>query len=264
MTVQQQVAAREAQLAQDILATYFSPTALQPSPELLPDSLESAERVQDRIVAGIGELGAWKLGASTPAVRQKNGFDRIFFGALPQAVVLDARERSVLEGARFTGVESEFGFRFGRDLPPRSEPYSAQEVLAAIAEVLPTLEVPGSRFTAIGVHGPFGLVADNGASGFLIHGSGQAQFDPAELLDTEVVLEIDGQIIARGTGSEIIDGPFGSLVQFVNLATGRGYTLRRNQLVATGSCTAYNLVPRGSQAKATFGRFGSVAVSFAN
>lgn len=252
----------ETELADRLARAYYAPSALDVSPALLPKSLENAERVQDKLIAQLGSISAWKLGASTPAVRKKNGFDRIFFGALPTQQVSVSPGKLVRTRVRFTGVESEFSFRLGRDLAPRAAQYSATEVREAVAAVVPSLEIPSTRFESIGVHGPFGLVADNGACGCLVLGQEQTDFEPDDLLDTPVTLSIDDSTISSGTGREIIGGPFNAFVDFVNLATSRGYTLKQGQHICTGSCTAYNVVPTGAIATARFGRFGVATVTF--
>jgi 2-keto-4-pentenoate hydratase len=51
-----------------------------------------------------------------------------------------------LAGNRMCVAEPEFAFRLGRRLAPRAQPYSVAEVLDAVDALLPSSEVPNSRF----------------------------------------------------------------------------------------------------------------------
>ena len=94
-----------------------------------------------------------------------------------------------LQAVAQAGVESEIAFRFGRDLDPRGAPWSAEEVRAAITGVHPAIEVPQTRFAALGQFGAFGLIADNGASGLGIVGEG----DDPDVVEGIVLMSRGGQ-----------------------------------------------------------------------
>ncbi|MFC0408200.1 2-keto-4-pentenoate hydratase [Roseomonas elaeocarpi] len=225
----------------------------------LPDSLAAAEAVQDAMVAQtIGRIGAWKLGATVKSVREGFGLPRGFFGVLPAERVLPSGAAPKAEDLPQAGVESEIAFRFGRDLDPRGAPWSAEDVRAAIVSVHPSIEVPQTRFAGLGVHGAFGLIADNGASGLGVVGEGVADWTPEELMELEASVAFDGVVAASGPGSLVEGGPFGATVAFVALANARGYTIEAGQYVMTGSCTGCLQPPRPGEVVASFGRFGTV------
>lgn len=63
------------------------------------------------------------------------------------------------------GVEAEIAFRFGRDLPPRLEPYGRAEILEAVAGAHVALELVDTRLADAQAAGPLWRLADN-----LLHG----------------------------------------------------------------------------------------------
>ncbi|GAV36068.1 2-oxopent-4-enoate hydratase [Roseomonas mucosa] len=246
-------------LAAKLIAAVRDRAVLAPQPAEIPASLAEAEAVQDAVVAGtIRKIGAWKLGATVKSVREGFGLERGFFGVLPAERVLPSGAEPPASDLPQAGVESEIAFRFGRDLDPRGAPWSAEEVRAAITGVHPAIEVPQTRFAALGQFGAFGLIADNGASGLGIVGEGVADWTPEELLDLRVSVSFDGAEAASGTGALVEGGPFGATVAFVALANARGYTIQTGQYVLTGSCTGCLQPPRPGLVRASFGRFGAV------
>jgi 2-keto-4-pentenoate hydratase len=67
-------------------------------------------------------------------------------------------------------AEAEFAFRMAVDLPPRREPYSVDEVLAAVATLHPTIEIPDSRYDDFTVVGAAQLIADNACAHYFALG----------------------------------------------------------------------------------------------
>src|SRR5579875_146102 len=101
---------------------------------LLPQSMEDAYAIQDRIAEAFGEIGGWKIGAPSPDATP-------LFAPMPRAWI--AASGSTLAGQRwrFRGLEAEIAFLVGQDLPPRAEPYSREEVLGAMASCHPAIEI---------------------------------------------------------------------------------------------------------------------------
>lgn len=234
---------------------------ITPSLVDLPSSLEEAEAIQDALIARLGPIGAWKLGATTAAVRELYALPRAFLGAIPAACLSEA---GTVRGPwrETVGVECEYAFRLSRNLPPGDEPVSAQDVASAIGSVHPALEIPASRFPKIGAYGGHALIADNGAVGWAVVGPGRPLESPQSILRAKVRLLVAGQKRAEGTAA-VIDGmPLDVIVDFVRLAHQRGYSIGAGQYVLAGSCTGYSTVALDTPVSATFEGLGSLDVVF--
>ncbi|MGQ9369017.1 fumarylacetoacetate hydrolase family protein [Azospirillum sp. ST 5-10] len=228
-------------------------TVVADLPEALaPRTLAEAERVQDALLAHPGTaVGAWKLGATNRPARDALGLDRQFMGAVAADRVLAAPARIAAAALRQTVIEGEIAFRFGRDLPPRPGGHDAAAVRAAVASAHAAIEVPASRFPALGAFGGCALVADHGAAGWLVVGPGGPLGDPADWDDRAVAMTVDGAPAAAGTAAAILGTPFGVLVEHVRQASARGITLRAGQYVATGNVAGVGALAPGGTAVVT-------------
>src|ERR1700748_1152408 len=100
---------------------------------LRPATLDEAYFVQDRLALAYGEIGGWKIGAPTAEATP-------MFAPMPLAWIA-SNDAKLLGRYRFRGLEAEIAFQMGKDLPPRDEPYSRDEVVAAIGGCHPAIEV---------------------------------------------------------------------------------------------------------------------------
>lgn len=119
----------------------------QPGPRLpkrcRPADFETALRIQATVTALLSErIGAWKCGTPAP--------DKIVLAPIHLST-MQHRSPCVAWGRNGQGhtqvkVEPELAFVLGRDLPPRSEPYTRADVDGAIASTHLALELIDNRF----------------------------------------------------------------------------------------------------------------------
>src|SRR5690606_6700324 len=107
---------------------------------------------------------------------------------------------ATLRGSQFhmRGMEGEFAFRLGSDLPPRAQPYSREEVAAAVAAVHPTIEIVNTRYDDWLKVGAPSLVADNGAHGAFVLGPGTSDWRGLDLPNHPVTMSVDGKEVGAG------------------------------------------------------------------
>ncbi len=107
------------------------------------------------------ELHGWKVGATQPSVQAKNRLEKPFLGPIFKHQVY--RQTSDTDrinlsnsmiGQLMPQAECEFVFRFKRALAarqPNQEPYTREQVAECIGEVIPAMELVGSRIEDIGL-----------------------------------------------------------------------------------------------------------------
>jgi 2-keto-4-pentenoate hydratase/predicted N-acetyltransferase YhbS len=215
---------------------------------LVPDTLEDAYRVQDRLVGLLGaRVVGWKVSATSAGVQQQLGLSSPVSGRLLEGHVHPPGTHLQLD--RFVGHPSRAGtivFRLNADLA--EGPFNAPAVAGAVAEVSAGLEVLDSRFvdpTGVGV---LALVADNGLAGDLVVGAGRpvkGLWDPRDLAVSVVA---DGVTLAEGRASDALGGPLHVLAWLAGHLAAQRRPLRAGDLVATGSCTGLVALPVGSGA----------------
>lgn len=232
-------------------------------PDLAPGTLAEAYAIQDRLVeAWGGESVGWKLSCTSDVARRTLKADEPCRGRVMAGKV--DRSPATLDGGRYFMrlVEPEFGFRLGRDLPPSGAPFDAEAVVDAVDAMIPLIEIVDTAYrdwTAVGVPS---LVADNMLSGGLVLGEPAADWRREELASREVSLAINGEIVTRGSGGNVLGHPVNALLWLANHLSGMGMGLRAGEVVATGLATGLAYADAGDTAVADFGEFGRVTVAF--
>jgi 2-keto-4-pentenoate hydratase len=228
----------------------------------LPTSLAVAEQIEDAMIAKLGPIAAWKLGATHSSGLAKMGLPRFFLGALPAGRVAPAR-RVAGNWRDSVGVECEYAFRFTRDFAPGTTIDSAM-VKAGIGGVHAAFEIPESCYkVGLGGYGGLAGIADDGTAGWLVIGEEIEKGAPEGLVDRPVWLQLDDKVIVEGMAAGRIDRfPYDLLADFARVATSRGHTIRAGHYVVPGSCTGYVPVPLGAPVAADFAGRAKVEAVF--
>lgn len=161
------------------------------------------------------------------------------------------------------GVEAEFGFRLGRDLPARSTPYEREEVSAAVDAVVPLIEICDTRLSDWRTRRIEEITADNAFNGGVVVGTAFEAWRGLDLGSHRVTLSVDGALKGEGTGALVLGHPLIALTWLANDLSRRGEGLRAGDLVAAGTCTGLHFVSAGSTVEADFGAaLGKVTIHF--
>lgn len=229
-----------------------------------PATIGEAYRIQDRLIALLGEqIYGWKIGATSQKARDFVGINDGSLRAQMLAVNCYDHPANLKDHFFFMrALECEFAFTLKKDLPRGSAPYDEAAVLAAVESLHPAIEVSDSRYTDwTGVGGP-ALVADNCNDGAFVRGARAADWRETDLTQHEVTLHRNDEVVANGSGAEVITGPLGILVWLANELAEAGDGLRAGQVITTGSCTGVVVAEPGDRIRADFGTFGEVELTF--
>lgn len=157
-------------------------------------------------------------------------------------------------------AEAEFAFRMGRDLAPRAQPYSVDEVLDAVATLHPAIEVPDSRFDDFTIVGAPQLIADNACAHLFVLGPPA----PDAWRDIDLVehraIGTAGNLTREGRGANVLGDPRIALAWLVNELSGLDVTLKAGEVVTTGTCLVPLPIHPGVSVTADFGSLGIVSV----
>ncbi|RLK09874.1 2-keto-4-pentenoate hydratase [Micromonospora sp. M71_S20] len=222
----------------------------------LADAYAVQSELRELELADGAVLAGLKIGATSEAIQSMFGIDHPDFGYLTDRMVLD--DGADLDLGRFIApkVEGEIAFRFAADLTGPT--VTAQDVLAATAEVLPALEVLDSRIQDWRI-GLVDTVADNASSALAVLGAGVPP-DTTDLADARMELRSRHGVQA-GRGRAVMGHPAESVAFLVRILSGFGTGIRAGQLVLSGSwAAAVDLVP-GDTVRASFGALGQVALT---
>jgi 2-keto-4-pentenoate hydratase len=220
-----------------------------------PKTVDEAYYVQDLMLAALGPVGGWKVGAATPDATP-------LFAPMPAENFGANGECIAADGRRLRGVEAEIAFLMGKDLPPRSTPYTRGELLDAIASCHPAIELLESALLNPDAADRLTAIADLQSNGGFIHGEAVPNWQKFDFAGESAQLNVDGFV--RVTNGKNNAG--GDLLRVVlwlaNDAQQRTGGLLAGQWITTGSWTGKVMVDSGSTVLARFPNFGEVTVRF--
>jgi 2-keto-4-pentenoate hydratase len=235
----------------------------------LPEAIRPATRADGYAVQALLErrastpLFGWKIAATSQAGQSHIGVDGPLAGRLLREQARDTGAQLPLRGNRMRVAEPEFAFRLARDLPPRAQAYTAQEVLAAVDALHPAIEVPDSRYDDFARVGAAQLIADNAcAHDFVLGPATRADWRSRDLSEHAVTGSVSGKLHRDGKGANVLGDPRIALAWLANELSQLGITLGAGQVVTTGTCLIPLPVEPGDRVVADFGEFGAVEVRF--
>jgi 2-keto-4-pentenoate hydratase len=228
-----------------------------------PQTIDDGYRLQAELVGLTGvRIVGWKIGSTNKRAQELVGTTEPFAARLlapnfyHHPAMLDANAFFM------RALEAEFAFRLGIDLPPTDAPYSREQTLEVVDALHPSIEISDSRYNDWSAVGAPSLIADNGNDGGFVLGNAVRDWRDSDLSTHAVSLILNGEVVAQGSGANVLADPILALQWFLNDRARRGDYLYAGQVITTGSCT--NIVMAGSndQVRADFGGFGVVELAF--
>lgn len=227
-----------------------------------PSTKSEGYAIQDAFRALWGDrVVGWKIGATAKPVQEKFGTDEPFAGPFFAKNTLTSPGRTPATAYVHRAIESEFAFRFGSTIPPRTAPYTRQEILASIDAVVPAIEIVGPRFGDLLFGRAPTAIADCAVNAGFVVGTPVIQWREIDLITHPVRLHVDGRLAAEGTGAAVLGDPLVVLDWAVDHLCRRGIAIEAGQLISTGTTTGIVHLEPGQTAVADFGVLGQVAIT---
>jgi 2-keto-4-pentenoate hydratase len=235
-------------------------------------ALETSHRPRDRgeayaIQAALehysaGNLFGWKIAATSEAGQKHINVDGPMAGRILSETVLPDGGIASMAGNEMRVAEPEFAFRMATDLPPRSSPYSVQQVVDAVATLHPAIEIPDSRFADFVSAGAPQIIADNACAHLFVLGApANTKWRSLDLVEEKPAITLRGRQFT-GHGKNVLGDPRIALTWLANELSQLGVTLRAGQIVTTGTCHPPLPIQSGDVFEADFGLIGRVSVQF--
>lgn len=238
----------------------------QVSADLEPPDMAAGYAAQCELCAALckangGRAIGYKVALTSTTAETLVGYPAPVFGTMLSSMFWGNPAK--LEAERFTTriIETEFGFRIGRDVPPGQ--YTRAEITDYVAAVIPSIEIVDHRFAALDRMTAPVLAADNAIHGGWIKGEAVAEW-PLDELDThEVSLRINGVEELTGAGDRVLGHPLEVLAWLATELSIHGGSLSAGDYVTTGLATDGIYDARaGDNVVADFGALGQVTVDF--
>lgn len=232
------------ELARLLLHAHAHRQVLDVAPDTGPADVAQAYAVQQAVWRGLNGYvrpAAWKIGAPNRATEPTAA--AIFTKFLAQSPAAFAAG-----SFRKPGIEAEMAVCFGRDLPARTSPYAAEEILAAIAGVHVAMELVDTRLADPDAAGPLWRLADSLLNGGLVFGASIPNWRSLDFSRLTVRVLADGQCLAETQARPPLDDLFHCLPWW--LAQNGG--ARAGDMITTGAWNGMHAVPQAAEVGVEF------------
>ncbi|MGQ0484738.1 MAG: 2-keto-4-pentenoate hydratase [Hyphomicrobiales bacterium] len=232
----------------------------------LPDGCRPATRAGAyriaETLAGLSQqkVVGWKIAATSAAGQKHINVDGPLAGRLLQNRVLAAGATVRLGDNIMRVAEAEFAFSFGEDLPAELALYDRSEVLAAVAGLHLSLEIPDSRYRDYTAVGAAQLIADTACASWLVTApSAYAEWRSLDLVRHRVAAHVNGSLVASGSGEAVLGDPVIALTWLVNEVATYSGGIKAGDLVTTGTCLKPVTIAPGDEVRLDYGMLGTLS-----
>ncbi len=205
----------------------------------------------------------WKIAATSVAGQKHIGVTGPLAGRLLNGRRLKPGAHVSMQGNVMRVMEAEFAFHIGQDLLGGSHVLSQDEVMASVDALHLAIEIPNSRYTDFEHVGEASLIADFACAGHVVIGPEVTTAWRSKALPLhEVQVCRQGEVVAHGTGANVLGDPRLALTWLANELISNGMHLKQGDTVITGTCVVPVPVNEGDEMLADFGDLGQIGVRF--
>lgn len=230
---------------------------------LRPSTLDDAYAVQSRVVAGLlpdgGRVIGYKCACTSRVAQAALEVDRPLFGRLLSHTTSASGTTLPADGFVHRVIESEFGFRVGRDVEPVSGGHTIETIADFIDAVVPAIEIVDYRYESWTVGAPQ-VAADNAIHGWWVHGDPVTDWRGLDLAATVVEARRNGELVTSGCGANVLGHPLAVMAWLADELPRYGRRLEAGDVVTTGVTTDVFEATAGDTIVATLADVGDVTV----
>ena len=241
-----------------------------------PANRAEGYKIQSALFEATGESAlGWKIAATSLAGQQHIGVSGPLAGRLSASRCLADNSELSLEKNYMSVIEAEFAFLMGRDVGPElahtqangagasGTPLTMSQVMDCVSGLHVAIEVPNSRYVDFVGAGEAQLIADFACACHVVLGPrAPEQWRETDLSQHAVSVRRGDEIVATGTGANVLGDPRIGLTWLANELLSQGLQLKAGEIVMTGTCVVPVPVVAGDAMTADFGVFGQVRARF--
>ena len=202
-------------------------------------SVEEAYAIQqagiDQRVAEGDRVIGYKLGFTSAAKQAAMGIHEPIYGTLLSSMQRPSGQALPLAGLIHPKVEPEVAFVLRT--PLAGPAVTATDVLEATASLHPAIDVLDSRFQGF-TFSLADVIADNASGAAFVLGPPVAPLDEEALMASVASFFRNGQLVARGTGRDVMGNPAEAVAWLARQLSARGRGLAAGAVVLSGSLVA--------------------------
>jgi 2-keto-4-pentenoate hydratase len=221
-----------------------------------PNSVDEAYAIQEivtqRLEAGIF---AWKTSAPDP--------ESVPIAAPIYSNLVYKSGSEIPASELFViGIEGEIAFRIAKDLPLLEAPYSREDLLESIGDLLPVIEIVDTRMQdGFSQHKNL-MLADNQSNGGLVVGDGVSNWKSLDFANLQASVSVNGVVEYSGVDGNRAGDLFRLMAWAANHCAYRARPFKAGDIITTGTYTGILFVEPGAEVVVDFPGIGAVEVSF--
>jgi 2-keto-4-pentenoate hydratase len=251
-------------LAEMLLAAEKNRKPVSPLTESDPGiSVDDAYRIQLKVMEmkkSTGQVAVGKkIGLTSRAMQAMLGVDEPDYGHILDGMVVMEGEKIPAQDLIQPRVEGELAFVIKEDL--RGPGITLTDVIRCSEGVIPALEIIDSRIVDWKIKLP-DTVADNASSARIVLGGVLTPIWALDLRTVGMILEKNGEVVATAAGAAVLGHPAQAVAWLANKLAVYGISLRKGEVILSGSLTAAVPVAAGDFIRADFGLLGDVKIKF--
>jgi 2-keto-4-pentenoate hydratase len=251
-------------LAEMLLAAEKNRKPIPPLTQTDPGiTVDEAYRIQLRIMETKKSSGqvvvGKKIGLTSVAMQAMLGVKEPDYGHILNGMVVMEGEKVPAADLIQPRIEGELAFVLKEDL--KGPGVTMTEVLRCSEGVIPALEIIDSRVTDWKIKLP-DTVADNASSARIVLGGKITPVLGLDLRTVGMVLEKNGEVAATAAGAAVLGHPAQAVAWLADKLAAYGISLRKGEVILSGSLTGAIPVAAGDFIRADFGVLGDVKIKF--
>ena len=231
-----------------------------------PESAADAYAVQcelhERLVSDFGRQVGYKIGCTTRVMQGYLQIDEPCAGTLRAITVAQGTGEFRCADLHAPGVECEIAVRLGADLPMAGSAYRQEDVAAAVEEAMAAIEVVDNRYRDLWGMGAWSLAADDFVNAGAVLGPPVGPRVHGDLGAIAGTLSLDGRVVGRGHGRDILGHPMAALAWLANTLPAHGRSLKAGDVVLLGSVVQTAWLQGPCRVTVTFDTLGTADATF--
>ncbi len=231
-----------ARVARDLFDAFDAKQPFEPlAGAARPDSLEIAYRIQNSVydlmgtAGGLGSRGGHKIALTSKAIQQLVGLDKPIYGAMFASQIYSTGHAINLGDYVRLGLEFEVGVRLAADVPTSSESYTKDTIAPFVHSCMPAFELIEDRAADYSQLDAFSILADRCWCAGTVLGEPITAWSDLDLSACSVQMVCNGEVLEQATTGEAMGHPFNGLAWVANYLNSVGRTLKKDEVVITGS-----------------------------
>lgn len=251
-------------ISDKLLAARTSCTGLPGFPGALPQTLETAYKIQERSMSKWDDnVIGWKIGGIPPHLQEQLQDVRLCGPIYEKSVKRsDGTDHLLMpvfkEG--YSAFEAEFIIELGDTSALPATGLTQEHVESVITRIFIGFEMASSPIQNVNAIGSTAVISDFGINSGIIIGPEVTNWRDIDLSSVNVTVNIDGTLFGPTPPKPALEGPFGAVKFLIEHLKKRGTDIPVGTLASTGAITGVHDSGAGAKAEITFDGLGKLSL----